>query len=115
MSQTDLQLLESNYQEENIVTLEWQEHIRHRPGMYIGKLGDGSSSDDGIYVLLKEVLDNSIDEYMMGFGKTIEVNIENESVTVRDHGRGVPLGKVRDVCSKMNTVPSTTPKPSKNR
>ncbi len=103
MSQTDLQLLESNYQEENIVTLEWQEHIRHRPGMYIGKLGDGSSSDDGIYVLLKEVLDNSIDEYMMGFGKTIEVNIENESVTVRDHGRGVPLGKVRDVCSKMNT------------
>lgn len=103
MSQTDLQLLESNYIEENIVTLEWQEHIRHRPGMYIGKLGDGSSSDDGIYVLLKEVLDNSIDEYMMGFGKTIEVNIKNESVTVRDHGRGVPLGKVRDVCSKMNT------------
>ncbi len=103
MSQTDLQLLESNYQEENIVTLEWQEHIRHRPGMYIGKLGDGSSSDDGIYVLLKEVLDNSIDEYMMGFGKNIEVTIENESVTVRDHGRGVPLGKVRDVCSKMNT------------
>src|SRR5690554_6350392 len=71
--------------------------------MYIGKLGDGSSSDDGIYVLLKEVLDNSIDEYMMGHGKTIEVNIENERVTVRDHGRGVPLGKVKDVCSKMNT------------
>ena len=103
MSQTDLQALENNYQEENIVTLEWQEHIRRRPGMYIGKLGDGSTSDDGIYVLLKEVLDNSIDEYMMGFGKTIEVNIENESVTVRDHGRGVPLGKVKDVCSKMNT------------
>ena len=103
MNQTDLQVLESNYQEENIVTLEWQEHIRRRPGMYIGKLGDGTSSDDGIYVLLKEVLDNSIDEYMMGFGKTIEVIIEDKSVTVRDHGRGVPLGKVKDVCSKMNT------------
>ncbi len=93
----------SNYQEDNIVTLEWQEHIRRRPGMYIGKLGDGSSSDDGIYVLLKEVLDNSIDEYMMGFGRTIEVVIEGETVRVRDHGRGVPLGKVIDVCSKMNT------------
>ena len=103
MNQTDLQVLESNYQEENIVTLEWQEHIRRRPGMYIGKLGDGTSSDDGIYVLLKEVLDNSIDEYMMGFGKTIEVIIEDKNVTVRDHGRGVPLGKVKDVCSKMNT------------
>ncbi len=103
MNQTDLQVLENNYQEENIVTLEWQEHIRRRPGMYIGKLGDGTSSDDGIYVLLKEVLDNSIDEYMMGFGKTIEVIIEDKNVTVRDHGRGVPLGKVKDVCSKMNT------------
>jgi len=103
VNQTDLQVLESNYQEENIVTLEWQEHIRRRPGMYIGKLGDGTSSDDGIYVLLKEVLDNSIDEYMMGFGKTIEVIIEDKNVTVRDHGRGVPLGKVKDVCSKMNT------------
>jgi len=103
VNQTNLQVVENNYQEENIVTLEWQEHIRRRPGMYIGKLGDGTSSDDGIYVLLKEVLDNSIDEYMMGYGKTIEVNIENESVTVRDHGRGVPLGKVKDVCSKMNT------------
>ncbi|OFX55347.1 MAG: DNA topoisomerase IV [Bacteroidetes bacterium GWD2_45_23] len=96
-------MLQDNYQEENIVTLEWQEHIRRRPGMYIGKLGDGSSYDDGIYVLLKEVLDNSIDEYMMGFGKTIEITIENHYVTVRDHGRGVPLGKVKDVCSKMNT------------
>lgn len=94
---------QNNYHEENIVTLEWQEHIRRRPGMYIGKLGDGASSDDGIYVLLKEVLDNSIDEYMMGFGKTIEVVIENETVSVRDHGRGVPLGKVKDVSSKMNT------------
>lgn len=98
-----LQILQDNYQEDNIITLEWKEHIRRRPGMYIGKLGDGSSSDDGIYVLLKEVLDNSIDEYMMGFGKTIEVKIENDSVTVQDYGRGVPLGKVKDVCSKMNT------------
>lgn len=102
-TEKDIQIIENNYQEENIVTLEWQEHIRRRPGMYIGKLGDGSSSDDGIYVLLKEVLDNAIDEFMMGHGKTIGVTIENESVTVRDYGRGVPLGKVKDVCSKMNT------------
>ncbi len=93
----------SNYSEENIVTLEWREHIRRRPGMYIGKLGDGSSSDDGIYVLLKEVLDNSIDEYRMGFGKNISVDIEDGKVSVRDYGRGVPLGKVKDVSSKMNT------------
>ena len=86
-----------------VVTLEWNEHIRHRPGMYIGKLGDGTASDDGIYVLLKEVLDNSIDEYMMGFGKTIEVTIEDQSVIIRDYGRGVPLDKVKDVSSKMNT------------
>ena len=99
----ELNTPQNNYIEDNIVTLEWQEHIRRRPGMYIGKLGDGASSDDGIYVLLKEVLDNSIDEYMMGFGKTIEVKIEDESVSVRDYGRGVPLGKVKDVSSKMNT------------
>ncbi len=92
-----------SYQEENIVTLDWQEHIRRRPGMYIGKLGDGSSSDDGIYVLLKEVLDNSIDEHMMGYGKQIDVKIEGKKVLVRDYGRGVPLGKVTDVSSKMNT------------
>lgn len=92
-----------NYQEENIVTLDWQEHIRRRPGMYIGKLGDGTSYDDGIYVLLKEVLDNSIDEHMMGFGKTIEVTIDGDKVLIRDYGRGVPLGKVKDVASKMNT------------
>ena len=92
-----------SYQEENIVTLDWQEHIRRRPGMYIGKLGDGSSYDDGIYVLLKEVLDNSIDEHMMGHGKLIEVKIEGSKVLVRDYGRGVPLGKVKDVASKMNT------------
>jgi len=102
-TEKDIQIADNNYREENIVTLEWQEHIRRRPGMYIGKLGDGSSYDDGIYVLLKEVLDNAIDEFMMGYGKTIEVTIENGSVAVRDHGRGVPLGKVKDVCSKMNT------------
>lgn len=93
----------SNYSEDNIVTLEWREHIRRRPGMYIGKLGDGASSDDGIYVLLKEVLDNSIDEYRMGFGKNITVDIADGKVKVRDYGRGVPLGKVKDVSSKMNT------------
>jgi topoisomerase-4 subunit B len=92
-----------NYSEENIVTLEWREHIRRRPGMYIGKLGDGSSSDDGIYVLLKEVMDNSIDEYRMGFGKNIDIRIDSGNVSVRDYGRGVPLGKVLDVSSRMNT------------
>ena len=91
------------YNEEDVKTLEWMEHIRKRPGMYIGKLGDGSYADDGIYVLLKEVLDNSIDEYMMGYGKSIEVKIEEGTVDVRDFGRGVPLGKVVDISSKMNT------------
>ncbi|NMB49205.1 MAG: type IIA DNA topoisomerase subunit B [Bacteroidales bacterium] len=105
MTETDniLQPTTENYQEEHIITLEWREHIRRRPGMYIGKLGDGSSPDDGIYVLLKEVLDNSIDEYMMGFGKTIEVKVEGTIVSVRDYGRGIPLGKVKDVSSRMNT------------
>ena len=93
----------ASYSDDDIKTLDWMEHIRRRPGMYIGKLGDGSYADDGIYVLLKEVLDNSIDEYMMGFGKSIEVTIRDGEVTVRDHGRGVPLGKVVDVSSKMNT------------
>lgn len=93
----------SSYNDEDIKTLDWMEHIRKRPGMYIGKLGDGSHADDGIYVLLKEVLDNSIDEYMMGFGKTIEVTIADGMVSVRDYGRGVPLSKVVDVSSKMNT------------
>lgn len=102
-SDKDFEVVDNSYKEDNIVTLEWQEHIRRRPGMYIGKLGDGSSPDDGIYVLLKEVLDNAIDEFMMGHGKTIEVVIENKTVSVRDFGRGVPLGKVKDVCSKMNT------------
>ncbi len=92
------------YTEDTIQTLEWKEHIRRRPGMYIGKLGDGSSPDDGIYVLLKEVVDNSIDEYMMGFGKKIEIELkDNGTVRVRDYGRGIPLGKVLDVASKMNT------------
>ncbi len=93
----------ASYDDDDIKPLDWMEHIRRRPGMYIGKLGDGSYADDGIYVLLKEVLDNSIDEYMMGFGKTIEVTISDGTVTVRDYGRGVPLGKVVDVSSKMNT------------
>lgn len=94
----------SNYDEDNIKTLEWYEHIRRRPGMYIGKLGDGTYDDDGIYVLLKEVMDNSIDEFMMGNGNKIEVTITDHSrVSIRDYGRGIPLGKVVDVASKMNT------------
>ncbi len=93
----------TKYDEDNIRSLDWKEHIRMRPGMYIGKLGDGSSPDDGIYILLKEVLDNCIDEFVMGAGKTIEVTIKDKTVTVRDYGRGIPLGKVIDVVSKMNT------------
>lgn len=94
---------ENTYTEDNIRSLDWKEHIRLRPGMYIGKLGDGSSPDDGIYILLKEVIDNSIDEFVMGSGKTIEITIKDHTVTVRDYGRGIPLGKVVDVVSKMNT------------
>ena len=94
---------ETKYTEDNIRSLDWKEHIRMRTGMYIGKLGDGSSPDDGIYILVKEVLDNSIDEYVMGAGKTIEISIHGTKVTVRDYGRGIPLGKVVDVVSKMNT------------
>jgi len=93
----------SNYDEGSIKTLNWQEHIRKRPGMYIGKLGDGSAGDDGIYVLLKEVMDNSVDEFMMGFGKKIDVVVSNDLVSVRDYGRGIPLGKLMDAASKMNT------------
>jgi topoisomerase-4 subunit B len=92
-----------NYNEDSIRTLDWQEHIRLRPGMYIGKLGDGSSPDDGIYVLLKEVIDNCIDEHTMGYGKQIDVTIEKGVASVRDYGRGIPLGKVVDVVSKINT------------
>jgi len=91
------------YSEEHIKTLEWREHIRLRPGMYIGKLGDGSSQDDGIYVLVKEVMDNAVDEYMMCYGKKIDVAINGNEVRVRDYGRGIPLGKVTEVVSKMNT------------
>ena len=94
---------QTSYTEDNIRSLDWKEHIRMRPGMYIGKLGDGSAPDDGIYILIKEVLDNSIDEYVMGAGKTIEISVKGTQVSVRDYGRGIPLGKVVDVVSKMNT------------
>ena len=93
----------SNYTEDNIRSLDWREHIRLRPGMYIGKLGDGASADDGIYILLKEVIDNSIDEYVMGFGKVIDIDIKDGIVNIRDYGRGIPLGKVVDCVSKINT------------
>jgi len=96
-------MAENQYTEDNIRSLDWKEHIRLRPGMYIGKLGDGSSADDGIYILIKEVIDNSIDEYVMGNGKTVEVSIRDKKVTVRDFGRGIPLGKVIDCVSKINT------------
>jgi len=96
-------MAETKYTEENIRSLDWKEHIRMRPGMYIGKLGDGSTPDDGIYILLKEVIDNCIDEFVMGAGKTIEIRIKDKEVKVRDFGRGIPLGKVVDVVSKMNT------------
>jgi len=92
-----------DYTEDSIKSLDWKEHIRLRPGMYIGKLGDGSSPDDGIYVLLKEVVDNCIDEHTMGYGKHVDVNIDGKTITVRDYGRGIPLGKVVDVVSKINT------------
>src|SRR5437764_3116046 len=101
MAETKKQLFD--YTEESIKSLDWKEHIHLRPGMYIGKLGDGSSPDDGIYVLVKEVIDNCIDEYTMGYGKTVEVTIDGKTVIVRDYGRGIPLGKVVDVVSKINT------------
>src|SRR5512135_571344 len=91
------------YTEDSIQSLDWKEHIRLRPGMYIGKLGDGSSPDDGIYVLIKEIIDNSIDEFVMGYGKTIEVTIKDQQVCVRDYGRGIPTGKVVECVSKINT------------
>ena len=95
--------MSTEYNEDSIKSLDWKQHIRLRPGMYIGKLGDGSSSDDGIYILLKEVIDNSIDEFVMGNGKVIEVNIDGTHVSVRDYGRGIPLGKLKDCASKINT------------
>ena len=91
------------YDESSIQSLDWKEHIRQRPGMYIGKLGSGKSSDDGIYVLLKEIIDNSIDEYVMGYGKKIDIKIKNKCVTIRDFGRGIPLGKVLECVSQINT------------
>ncbi len=94
---------EVKYNEDSIRTLEWNEHIRLRPGMYIGKLGDGSSPDDGIYILLKETIDNCIDEFVMGNGRSIDISIKEKTVRVRDYGRGIPLGKVVDVVSKINT------------
>ncbi len=96
-------MAENQYTEDNIRSLDWKEHIRLRPGMYIGKLGDGSSADDGIYILVKEVVDNCIDEFVMGNGKRIDITVKDGTVTVRDFGRGIPLGKVKDVVSKMNT------------
>ncbi|MFC5270072.1 DNA topoisomerase IV subunit B [Adhaeribacter terreus] len=96
-------MAEVNYNEDSIRSLDWREHIRLRPGMYIGKLGDGSSTDDGIYILVKEIIDNSIDEYVMGNGKTIEIKVSDHKVVVRDYGRGIPLGKVIDCVSKINT------------
>ena len=93
----------TKYTEDSIKSLEWHEHIRLRPGMYIGKLGDGQSPDDGIYVLVKEIIDNSIDEFVMGAGKKIEINIDDHAARVRDYGRGIPLGKVIDCVSKINT------------
>ena len=95
--------MSTNYTDDSIKSLEWNEHIRLRPGMYIGKLGDGASQDDGIYVLIKEILDNSIDEFMMGFGREIELTIENKTVTIRDYGRGIPLGKLVACVSRINT------------
>jgi topoisomerase-4 subunit B len=101
MAETKKALFE--YTEDSIRSLDWREHIRLRPGMYIGKLGDGSSADDGIYVLVKEVIDNCIDEYTMGHGRNVEITIEEKKVVIRDYGRGIPLGKVVDVVSKINT------------
>ena len=96
-------MAKNQYTEDNIRSLDWKEHIRLRPGMYIGKLGDGSAADDGIYILVKEIVDNSIDEFVMGNGKQIVVEIKDGKVSVRDFGRGIPLGKVIDCVSKINT------------
>lgn len=103
LQQTEEEVMSVGYSEDSIKTLEWQEHIRKRPGMYIGKLGDGSQPDDGIYILLKEVVDNSIDEFMMGNGKRIDILLDEKTVSIRDYGRGIPQGKLIDVASKMNT------------
>jgi len=91
------------YNDASIKSLDWKEHIRLRPGMYIGKLGDGSAPDDGIYVLIKEIIDNAVDEFVMGYGKTVEVTINDQTVCIRDYGRGMPLGRVVECVSKINT------------
>ena len=96
-------MTENQYTEDNIRSLDWKEHIRLRPGMYIGKLGDGSAADDGIYILVKEVVDNCIDEFVMGNGKRVDIKVKDGKVTVRDYGRGIPLGKVIDCVSQINT------------
>ena len=93
----------NKYDESTIKSLSWKEHIRKRPGMYIGKLGDGSSSDDGIYILIKEVIDNCVDEHIMGYGNKIDIKLKNNHINIRDYGRGIPLGKVEDCASKINT------------
>jgi len=107
MSEVNKSMSEVNnpvaYNEDSIRSLDWREHIRLRPGMYIGKLGDGTAPDDGIYVLLKEVIDNSIDEYVMGHGRSIEIRVSDHKVTVRDYGRGIPLGKLLECVSRINT------------
>jgi topoisomerase IV subunit B len=103
MAKKESLTLDHNYTEDSIQSLDWKQHIRLRPGMYIGKLGDGASKDDGIYVLLKEVVDNCIDEYVMGYGKQIEVDVKDGRVRIRDYGRGIPLGKVVECVSKINT------------
>ncbi len=100
---SEVELPQVTYDDNSIRTLDWKEHIRLRPGMYIGKLGDGSSIDDGIYILIKEVIDNSIDEFRMGVGKQVDITVDQGAVTIRDYGRGIPLGKVVDVVSKINT------------
>ena len=103
MAKKETLTIDHNYTEDSIQSLDWKQHIRLRPGMYIGKLGDGASKDDGIYVLLKEVVDNCIDEYVMGYGKQIEIDVKDGRCRIRDYGRGIPLGKVIDCVSQINT------------
>jgi topoisomerase-4 subunit B len=109
------EIVEARYTEDEVKTLDWLDHIRMRPGMYIGKTGDGSSMDDGIYILLKESIDNCIDEYQMGYGKRVEISVTKEKVIVRDYGRGIPLGKLVDCVSQINTGAKYDSKAFKNR
>ena len=107
--------MSAEYTEDNIKSLDWKEHIRLRPGMYIGKLGNGSSPDDGIYILIKEVIDNSIDEYVMGFGKRIDIQIDHQTIYIRDYGRGIPLENLRTVLQKLTLEPNMIQKLSKSQ